>query len=334
MVASMTDDAFDALASQISPADLKRLAEAKQQDNMQAPVVEFPEGAPRSDPAVSLDAGWTTHDDQANLRQLLLADDLEDSVTAPRSVRWWDVFGLIQILALSLGMIGERTVRKSADAKARFNRLPSVVRGAYLVTLATIILAGVGYFVGSVAYDHVKAQQGPFLSDALAAPYDLAARPAPPASASVQYLLPASLGSYARTSRPITQLQPSSPTNQCLLGLGYSREETNPPLCHRSYGMVSTAAAKYQGGNRFVDVAIGQSLSEEQAAQTMLELFYHARRYGQVGNFAVESVGEVDYFYSSVRGWVSFTWARGPWIFSISSNRVSTVEDVLSEFPY
>lgn len=337
MVANLSEDRLDILADQISPADLKRLAEAEKSSptilRAPAPTRTF-EPAPPSTPAVSLDSKWTTDDDETGLRAMLLDDTAEEHDRTGRTVRWWDIPGLIQLLVLSLAMMVERVYRRGSEAKARFDALPPLLRGAYLITLSIIIMLGAGYFVGTFAYDYIMSQRGPFLAEALVAPFELAERPVPVEGATAASALPSAIGDYVRTDRAITQLQPSSPTNHCLLGIGYSREETNPPLCRRSYGMLSIAAAQYRYQNRFVDVAIAQFPSEEHAAVTMEELLAHARRWGQVGNFALGGVGGVDYFYSSVRGWMSFTWARGPWVFSISSNRVSTVEEVIPLFPY
>jgi len=336
MVANMSEERPNILADQISPADLKRLAEIEQRqlNGPKAPAARTKEVAQPSKPAVSFDSKWTIDDDEAKLRALVVDDDGEEDEETTRNVRWWDIPGMIHLLVLSLAMIAERAFRRSSDAKASFDELPPIVRGVSLISLSAIFMLGVGYFAGNFAYDYIKSQRGPFLEEALAAPFELGERPMPAAAASAQSLLPQTIGDYVITDRAITQLQPSSPTNHCLLGLGYSREETNPPLCRRSYGMLSIASAQYRYKNRFVDVAIAQFPSDDQAAATMQELLSHARRWGQVGNFALDGVGGVDYFYSSVRGWMSFTWARGPWVFSISSNRVSTVEEVAPQFPY
>jgi len=165
-------------------------------------------------------------------------------------------------------------------------------------------------------------------------PHDLNLRPVPSTSAHAQTLMPATLGQFQRTNRPITTDSPSSPTNQCLVGLGYARDVIHPPYCARTYGPTSVAAAKYQSGYQTVDLAIARFPDESQAGRTMEELLAHARAYGRVGNFVVGGIGEVDFFYSSVRGWVSLTWSHGPWVYSISAAKFDNLEAMVEVFPY
>jgi hypothetical protein len=245
-----------------------------------------------------------------------------------------DVWNSIYATLLAIALYPERAYTGVQKARRDFAQLPGMVRGVMLIAFALVLLTGAAYTAGVVVQARIRAQQGPFLEEALVPPHDLNLRTVPPASSDARALLPATLGQYQRTSLPITTDSPSSPTNQCLLGLGYARDVASPPYCKRTYGPTSVAAAKYQSGYQTVDLAIARFPDESQAGRTMEELLAHARAYGRVGNFVVGGVGEVDFFYSSVRGWVSLTWSHGPWVYSVSATKFTNLEDVVGAFPY
>jgi hypothetical protein len=278
-------------------------------------------------------ATWVQTRELQKLRKL--TEDEEDEEEEPRRrITLKEVWTSFYATLLGIALYPERAYKGVKKARRDFAQLPGTVRGVMLVAFALVLLTGATYTVGTVVKANVRAHQGPFLEDALVPPHDLNLRPVPSASTDARALLSATLGQYQLTNRPITTDNPSSPTNQCLLGLGYARDIVNPPYCKRTYGPTSVAAAKYQSGYQTVDLAIARFPDEPQAGRTMEELLAHARAYGRVGNFVVGGVGEVDFFYSSVRGWVSLTWSHGPWVYSISATKFNNLEDFVGAFPY
>lgn len=209
------------------------------------------------------------------------------------------------------------------------------VRAVYYLAATAVVLLLVGFILGTqVTHLLSGGYNPPTLQESAAAPYGVSARLLPPSDAQPAQLLPETLGEFPRSTETISVNNPSSPTNHCLLGLGYAPDVVNPPTCTRSYGMVGTASARYYNGRMKVDVAIARFSNEQKAHGTMVELLIHARRYGRVGDFAVSGLTPSDYFYSNVRGWISFTWSRGPWVFSISTVKMDTLEEAIKAFPY
>jgi hypothetical protein len=275
-------------------------------------------------------ATWVQTRELEKLRKLTEDEEEEPRRRITPKVVWNSFYATL----LGIALYPERAYNGVKKARRDFAQLPGMVRGVMLIAFALVLLTGATYTVGTVVRANIRAHQGPFLEDALVPPHDLNLRPVPSASTDARALLSATLGQYQLTNRPITTDSPSSPTNQCLLGLGYARDVINPPYCKRTYGPTSVAAAKYQYGYQTADLAIARFPDEPQASRTMEELLAHARAYGRVGNFVVGGVGEVDFFYSSVRGWVSLTWSHGPWVYSISATKFDNLEDLVGAFPY
>jgi len=284
--------------------------------------------------AVVNQATWVQARELEKLRKLTDVPAEEEEEEKRRRITPRDVWKSIYAGVLGIALYPERAYRATKKAWHDFTQLPGVVRGVMLIAFALVLLTGATYTVGIVVKSYLRAHQGPFLEEALVPPHDLNLRPIPSAHVEAQSLLPATLGQYQRTTLPITTDSPSSPTNQCLLGLGYARDVVNPPYCRRTYGATSLAAAKYRYGYLSADVAIARFPDDSQAGRTMEELLAHARAYGRVGNFVIGGLGEVDFFYSSVRGWVSLTWSHGPWVYSISTMKFDNLEDLVGAFPY
>jgi len=245
-----------------------------------------------------------------------------------------DIPTYLTIGGLSLALIIERTAQFLRRAKADFDRLPRVVQGAFYIVTGVLILVAAGSLLGTQWQSLLGGDDGPVLVEALAAPYQLETRAAPPQDAEPWQLIPDPLGEYERSPDVITAENPSSPTNQCLLGLGYDAKIINAPFCTRSYGVIGTASARYLDGRIKVDLAIARFSNDIKAELTMFELLRHARQYGQVGDFALGGVRDADYFFSSVRGWVTLTWRRGPWIFSLSSVKFESLEPAIEAYSY
>ena len=342
MTADTLPEGLEHLAREISAADLRRLVEmgllevpARSESSPAQPSTPeetrpTPPPATRETPATT---AWTDFGELQEI-QFALHDEEAEEEAPKRRFRLRDALDYLTIGGLSLALILERTVTYLRKAKSDFDRLPLAVRGAFYLALALLLLALVGVILGMQLPSLLNDHSGPVLVEALAAPYDLEERDAPPSSAEAWQLVPDVLGEFERSTEIMTASNPSSPTNQCLLGLGYDTKIVNPPACARSYGVVGTGMARYLDGRIKVDLAVARFSNEAKAGITMFELLRHVRQYGQAGDFAIGGVREVDYFYSAVRGWVSFTWRRGPWIFSLSSTRYASLETAIAAYPY
>lgn len=238
-----------------------------------------------------------------------------------------------EVGVLSVGMVFENSFFQLRGMKRAFTRQPAIVRGLELIAVAAAILVLIGFVVLREVKAYVRSQSGPFLAEALVAPYDLEKREVPAQDVDASLLIPATIGKYQRNSQPITRGYPSSPTNQCLLGLGYEANTIDAPNCNRSYGSTGVAYGRYVTGDwKNADLVIARFSNTTQAEGTMFDLLHHARKFGQVGNFSIGVGGEVSYFYSAVQLWYSFTWSHGPWIFSVSGPSLKYVEEIIEKY--
>ncbi len=349
----MSDDenlpeGLEHLAGEISREDLQRLVE----QGLLKPSPPAPDGStptprrsrgdelPPPDPALLErdKPAEIAHTRFGELQQLRFDLDLaeeEEEEEPKRRFRLRDIPAYITIGGLSLALIGERTYNYVRRAKRDFDRLPVLVRTLYYLAAALLLLVLVGFIVGTQLTDILDPKPDvPVLQDAVFAPYGVDGRALPLDEYEPWQLLPESLGDFPRSPDVISATNTSSPTNQCLLGLGYASDVLNPPVCTRSYGMVGTASARYLNGRMKVDVAIARFSNPQKVHGTMIELLMHARQYGRLGNFSASSLLETDYFYSNVRGWRSFTWSHGVWIFSISTVKTEVLEQAVEAFPY
>lgn len=345
MTEQLSPEELERLSREISRADLQKLAErgllgATAPSDTQAKT-------PRPEPQSAGNNGALLHDRPietvrtafGEVQQLRLELDLDEEAEeeeAPkRRFRLRDIPTYITIGGLSLALIAERTYLYLRQAKRDFDRLPVFVRVVYYLAATAVVLLLVGFILGTQVTDLLGGGYNPpTLQESAAAPYGVSARLLPPSDAEPAQLLPETLGEFPRSTETISVNNTSSPTNHCLLGLGYASDVVNPPTCTRSYGMVGTASARYYNGRMKVDVAIARFSNEQKAHGTMVELLIHARRYGRVGDFAVSGLTPSDYFFSNVRGWISFTWSHGPWVFSISTVKMDTLEEAIKAFPY
>ena len=339
-------EGLEHLAREISPEDLKRLLEK----GLLTPPKPAPGGAsapqrPPSRPAPPAPAllarekpAEIAHSKFGELQQLrfdLEVEEEEEEEEPKRRLRLRDIPGYIAIGGLSLALVGERAYHFVRQSKRDFDRLPRMVRTTYYLAAAMLLLVLLGFIVGTQLTDLLDPKpEVPVLQAALVAPHGVDGRALPANELEPWQLLPETLGDFPRTSEVISPSNVSSPTNQCLLGIGYASDVIEPPVCARSYGMVGTASARYLAGLVKVDVAIARFSNQQKAHGTMIELLMHARQYGRLGNFSLAGTTATDYFYSNVRGWRSFTWSHGIWIFSISTVTTEVLEEAVKAFPY
>lgn len=217
----------------------------------------------------------------------------------------------------------------------RFEQLPARTRGITLIVLSLVILTPVGIFFARQMDETLVVNPPPVLEEAFYAPFEIDKRPLPVYSLGADAARPERFGAHTLLSTGISERAPSSWLNHCLLGIPLvDAGEAQQEACHRRYGAVSTSFGRYVYNNMRVDIAIAQFVDDEAARATTTDLLRFARKTGQVGNFAIEGVGEVDYFYSSINRMVSFTWSRGPWVFTISGRLFTDVERAVTQFLY
>jgi len=345
MTEQLSPEELERLSREISRADLQKLAERGLLGTPASPAAEPKKPRPESKPAEASSAPQqnrrieTVHTAFGEIQELRLELDLEEEAEeeeAPkRRFRVRDIPTYLTIGGLSLALIVERSYLYLRRAKRDFDRLPVFVRVVYYLAATAVVLLLAGFILGTqITHLLGGGYNPPTLQESAAAPYGVSQRVLPLSDAQPGQLLPETLGEFPRSDETISANNASSPTNHCLLGLGYARDVVNPPTCTRSYGMLGTASARYYNGRMKVDVAVARFSNEQQAHGTMVELLIHARKYGRVGDFAVSGLTPNDYFYSNVRGWLSFTWSHGPWIFSISTVKMETLEEAIKAFPY
>jgi hypothetical protein len=102
--------------------------------------------------------------------------------------------------------------------------------------------------------------------------------------------------------------------------------------------MFSDYGRYFNANNQTLDVIMARFPNEESASTTLGEVMHYARLTGQTGNFAVQGVAAVDYFYASSWSeydrWVTLMWRHGAWIFAVSSQSQDGLEAAVDVFPY
>jgi hypothetical protein len=243
--------------------------------------------------------------------------------------------GAIGMLIAGLAMNFEWLTSRVDRINTRFEQLPARRRGIILIILSLVILAPVGIFFSRQVDEVIVVNSAPMLESALTAPFDIGKRPLPVYSLGAESARPARFGAHTLLSSAVSERVPSSWINHCLLGIPLTdASEQQQSACNRRYGAVSTAFGRYVHDNMRVDIGVAQFVDDAAASATLTDLLRFARKTGQVGNFAIEGAGEIDYFYSSVNRMVSFSWARGPWVFSVSGRLYSDVERAVSQYVY
>ncbi len=319
------------LAGEISEKDLRRLIEMeKAGKSIPAAAATF---TPSPAQTASQDhVAWTEDIELKKLRPVKAEED-EDEATGLQLPSPEDLLVAGEVGVLSVGMVLENSFFQVRGWKRAFNRQPALLRGIELISVALMILMVIGFVAVREVKAYIKSHQGTFLEEALVAPYDLEAQIIPASNSAASSLIPNAIGKYTNNNQAISQTAPSSPTNQCLLAIGYPRDAIGAPNCVRNYGTTGTAYGRYVTKDfRTADFVVARFASTAQAEGTMYDLLHHAREYGRVGNFSIGATGSVSYFYSSVRGWFSFTWSHGPWIFSVSGPNLQYVEDLVTHY--
>lgn len=209
---------------------------------------------------------------------------------------------------------------------ARWMQLKRRTRWLVVITLASLVLAAALMTLSNAAIEHIDNTRGPFLEEALVAPYQIAARALP----SADRALLATVGGYRyhqdSAETPVTYHR----SGQCLLQI----DSDKAAIC----GLDASVKARVSGGylrddGAAVSVVAAQLSSSAEVSAAMPELVTFSDQNGSIGNFSVGG-GNVDYFYSREGDRYAFTWSRADWIYTASSTSFAALEDWLGAFSY
>lgn len=192
-----------------------------------------------------------------------------------------------------------------------------------ILVLLIVVYAAISLLTGE---EPIEEPATITIAEALRAPYDLEEKSTLDPEATLGDIIPASFGDFTRVTAVEADATFGRLTN-CLVDNGFFE-------CNLDYTPQYSNASFYEDskGNR-IEVVVANYWNEESASETMYDVVGVARTFSRVGNFVV-GVGEIEYFYSTTRNWFSFTWGHGAWIFSISAQTPSVLEDTLSVMPY
>ena len=219
---------------------------------------------------------------------------------------------------------------------AAFNRLQRRTRVVIVMAAAALVIMwGVTTLIGQLAL-HVENTRGPFMSEALTAPYSLQAR----VFALGDLEMPTVVDPFGlQEVITETQLQDAEKQNvlpieltlgACLVTKVIEAErpcQLTIPAEYLVTGRYLDAEGRtvYATAARFVDPTV--------TTDAMQELFVRAHSMGRTGDFVI-GVMDVSYFYSQTRGANQFAWTHGQWLFLVSGVSYQGVEAWVQNFTF
>ncbi len=244
------------------------------------------------------------------------------------------------------------------NLKAVFNRLDFRTRWLIIITSATLILLWVTISLASGLAQHIRATSGPFLLDALQAPYSMTERTVPAADVTQITMLPMEIEDYILNLLTVETFIPGvtpvveaaaeiadgsaaevAPAEQYLLAECLLSAADFDPLAETNTGCLPFPVAYltsglYEGGASPIHLVAAQfDPVEVLTGNVMKSLKSQAERIGRMGNYVI-GVGTVDFFYSSTPDLYSITWAHDGWVYTISTPDMNQLEKMLEAFPY
>jgi hypothetical protein len=238
-----------------------------------------------------------------------------------------------------------------ARLRAHWNRIGRRAQWTLVISLASLVLIWVVLNLLLLTMRHVRATTGPFLFEALQAPYELSARPVPLPGDETVTVLPAAAGDYTLQAETVQIVAPGMPApvqaaateqetapapavanffvGQCLLNAAQPETETPCTGVAPLYLTFGT----YGSGGTLLDAAAARFDSAANAREAMKSLRQFSGANEAVGNYAV-GVGEVDFFYSSTGERYTFTWAHDTWVYTVSGAAFHELEKLVRAFPY
>lgn len=236
-----------------------------------------------------------------------------------------------------------------ARLRAAFTRLDHRTRWILVTSVAGVVLLWTVLSLMQLGISSIRASSGPFLLDALRAPYNLEARliPAP----DMLMTLPVQVGEYlvqpetvmmalvptltegsdiATVEAPALTFAPSSPAAQCMVK---ALNDAGKSVCGMPNPLYLTGGNFVNGAGLTTQMIASQYASAADARQAVRALFRETRQQAVTGNYAI-GVGAVDYFFGSTAENRTFAWGHGNWVYLVTSASNSELEAVLNQLPF
>lgn len=246
--------------------------------------------------------------------------------------------------------------------RTAWHRIDRRTRWLMVFMIAGIILLWSVMRISFMVASHIEATSGPFLWDALRAPYDLEVRLIPTvdlnADPATITLLPTAVGDYALQAEPVEEVTGEEtveqavpeaavdettaaadnaaapaviyPVSDCLYAGGAPIDKAACVSAVAQY----IESGDYQAAQGMpIHLTMAQFASDYEATQVARDLHRFAFSIGSVGNFAL-GVGQADFFYGSTSDLYTFAWSHGTWVLTASSSRFDDLEAFVQAFPY
>lgn len=142
----------------------------------------------------------------------------------------------------------------------------------------------------------------------------------------LQSIMPAQIDNYTL----LWNRKQSFLLSNCLL---QSAVESRPS-CWTPHTAEFVEAGNYvdaEGGQ--VSLTMTKFADADKSLAVYERVYRYARSIGRIGNFSSTDLLNVDYFYSSTRDAISFTWINQNWVFTAASDNIETLDGFMNQFP-
>ena len=82
------------------------------------------------------------------------------------------------------------------------------------------------------------------------------------------------------------------------------------------------------------NIAVAEFPRPVDAAWAIKQLFYRGRVTGVTANFALDNIIEYNYFFSRIEGVQTLAWTHENWVYSISTDSSTDLDNLMKVFPY
>jgi len=238
--------------------------------------------------------------------------------------------------------------------KAAYNRMDRRTRYVIIMIIASAVLAWSMLTAVRLLSQQIAATTGPFLMDALKAPYSLDTRTLPIPVDAQTTVLPMTVDSLTRLDQTVKVIVPVvvSEAEQEAGAIQETGMNLDALAAYPLAGCLATTVTNsiesacvpfraqyatfgdYQmaDGSR-MNVTAAQFSSDDEATQVMKALIHQAGSVGRVGNYVL-GVSAVDYFNSAAGNYYIFTWSHGMWVYTLTHPSLPVLEAAVKAFPY
>lgn len=208
-----------------------------------------------------------------------------------------------------------------------------------------IIKVGLGCFLGvwafamiAIVFHNLGNPDGPYIFDAMKAPYTLESRWQPPLPDQNTNVMPSSVSDFALDlghSTVATQGSAFSSTvstqpGACLFSAIEGSDPTNCTGFNAEY--VASGDFANPSGDK-VNVVMAKFSRHDDAISVMKTFLAEARALGGVDKYVI-GVTLVSYFSSAYNGAYNFYWSNGDWVYIASSASVQALDQLVTDFPF